>query len=313
MAGGGALRIPHLGWALLLLAAAGVDLGVALRPDLPEVSPEGMQSAAAALRAAQQPGDVIVHSPLFSIRELAALGDLPARPDLPAPEVRQVRRVIVLDRRDVPMGGLGTPAEVRPVPGTAEAVVLQIFEPAGPREAVLWSLIERLGPETLRVERPGAGPVACSAPRVEGGFACPGEPEWLHVERRHLTVGGHEESCVWAHPTNGGAMVFAIPAPTAPAPGHRLVLDLRAGLTDDAVRMTPDGAEVRTEVVQGGRVLGAVTVPNRVGWVEDKVDVAPGAPIELRVTTPRDGRRHHCVNADIKELAPPRGEAGGGR
>ena len=65
--------------------------------------------------------------------------------------------------------------------------------------------------------------------------------------------------------------------------------------------LAPGGAPVTTDILQGGLQKGKVTVPNRIGWYEAKVEIAPDAPIELRITTPRDGRRHHCINAKVVE------------
>ena len=38
-------------------------------------------------------------------------------------------------------------------------------------------------------------------------------------------VDGEQASCVWAHPTTGGAIVIDVPAPPAPPAGRKLALE----------------------------------------------------------------------------------------
>jgi hypothetical protein len=290
--------------AIAVFLGAALDLFVALRPNPEPISAEVMTAAAEKMKQAMRPGDTPVHSPLFSMAELSKLDPaIAAKPDVPTQSIRASRRIVVLDRTDHPIRGLGSAAEVIAVPESKGALEVLVFEPQGPREAVLYELVQRIRPETMRVERPAGTVTAhCTMPRPEGGFGCPGEPDWLYVAPRMLGIEGHEVSCVWAHPTTAGVIVLEIPA-QAPLPeGARYVLTIRAGLTDDAVRQTADGAPVRTDVVQNGESKGALVVPNRIGWQETTVGVDPGTPIELRVTTPKDGRRHHCINAELKQI-----------
>src|SRR5688572_21245873 len=98
--------------ALVFLAIALVlDLRVALRGNPPEIPAADMQRARAAIQEALTPGDLVVHSPLFTVASLAGLGDLRATPDLPSPEIRASRRVLLLDHADTPMYGFGDPTE----------------------------------------------------------------------------------------------------------------------------------------------------------------------------------------------------------
>jgi hypothetical protein len=297
-------RLSGASWALVLAlcAAALLDLRVAVRGDPSPVGAETLGRAREHLLRAMQPGDLVVHSPLFGMRELAGLADLAAKPDLPTPEARRNRRVWVIDRADTPLSGLGKAAEVVPIEGS---VVLLRYDapPAGALEGGRFELVDRLDRVEMRVERPmGTVTSRCRAPRSDGGRACPGEPEWLYIAPRALTIDRKSATCVWAHPTTGGAIVFELPGPPLPAPKKRLRLDVHAALTDDAASGTPDGAPVTTEIMQGGAALGAVTVQNRIGWFNASIFVAPEKPIELRVTTARDGRRHHCLNAEISEV-----------
>lgn len=288
----------------ILLAALGValllDLGVAIRGNRPLVSASSMTEALRLIEAERKPGDLVVFSPLFSMTELVPLGKLAARPDLPAPELRASRRVLVLDLADHPMFGFGRAAEVRPI---GEDLRLAIYPPKGDQPVTLFDLATDLERAELRIERPrGTVTSRCTAPRVEGGRSCPGEADWLYLAPRDLTIEGKNTSCIWAHPTTGGDLVIRLPAPPDPPAGRRLELRVAGALTDDAVRLTSDGASVRTDVEQNGAVRGGVTVENRVGWFRAAVEVVGQHPIELRISTERDGRRHHCLNAQLVEV-----------
>jgi hypothetical protein len=283
--------------ALISLAAA-VDLWVALRPELDPVPLEVMQLARQRIDAEKQPGDLVVHSPLFSLEELAGLGDLAARPDRPLDSLLRSRRVLVLDRADEPMYFPEDPDQVVELDHPLE---LRIYQPSENASVAMFDLYDGLTERSMRIERGGRITSRCTEPRAEGGYACPKEAEWLYAAQRSFRVGGADATCVWAHPTTGGIIIFEIPPQAPPPQGRKLELVVSAGLADDAVTTTPGGAQVTTEILQGGLQKGRVTVPNRIGWFESKVEVAPDAPIELRISTARDGRRHHCINAKIVE------------
>lgn len=293
------IRGPALALTALVAGAAALDLQVGLRPELAPISDEEMRAAAEALEAARAPGDVIVHSPLFGVTELKALGDLRARPDVPRPAQLASRRVLVLDRSDVRMSIPARPESVERITAHLE---LRLYTPDASAEAPVYDLLTELGPASMHVERPrGQVSARCRQRRPEGGYACPGEADWLYAAPRSLRIGGEQAQCVWAHPTTGGAIVFTLPAPEPPAPGRDLVLELAGGMTDDAVSQTPGGAPVYIDVSQGGEKLGRLTVPNRVGWHRLELGLEPGAQVVLTITTPRDGRRHHCIDARIVE------------
>jgi hypothetical protein len=285
--------------ALAVVAiAAAIDLWVALRPDLSPISDEVMQLARTRIDQEKQAGDLIVHSPLFSVEELAGLGDLQARPDRPIDALMKSRRVLVLDRTDERMYLPGDPVQVIELDRPLE---LRVYAPSENASVAMFELYDMLTERSMRIERGGRITSHCTQPRSEGGWSCPGEAEWLYAAQRSFRVASADATCVWAHPTTGGTIIFEIPAQAAPPEGRKLELIVSAGMADDAVNGTPGGASVTTEIMQGGLQKGRVVVPNRVGWFETKLEVAAGAPVELRITTPRDGRRHHCINAEIVE------------
>lgn len=291
--------------AVLAICVA-MDLRVALRGDRSPVSIEVMKTAAATIEAQKKPGDLVVHSPLFSMRELAGLGALSAGPALPPERLRSSRRVLVLDLADQPMHGFGEVASSQVIEGSSGAVILSIVEPVAGDQSVLFELVSSLDRAKMYIERPVGTVVSeCGAPRAEGGKSCPGQPGWLYLAPRQLTVGGQTTACVWAHPTTGGAVVIELPGLPSPPPGRQLELQVSGGLTDEAARNTPGGASVLTAVEQGGERLSLLTVPNRQGWFHAKTQIAPEAPVQLRVTAARDGRRHHCLNAEVREVSSP--------
>ncbi len=285
-----------IGLSALVTLAALADLRVACRADRAPVSAGVMQSALERVHAIRMPGDLVVHSPLFTPQELAPLGRLDARPDRPKAILQSRRRVLAIDFRASPMFGLGTPVAEQSL---GEGLVLRTYPPTGDPTGAAWTLAEGLTRDTMFVERDGRRR-PCQVDRPEGGFSCAGEPEWLYAAVRVLRIERQDQECVWAHPTTGGTVILRIP-PAVPTPGHRLQLEVEAAMNDDAVVNTPDGAAVVTEVFQG-RSLGLLKVPNQTGWFDSTFPLVAGQEAELRITTPRDGRRHHCIRAQVVEV-----------
>ena len=207
-------------WVLVLSAvvsvAAAADIWVAVRPSRPIVSQATMVEAARQIAEEAKPGDLVVHSPLLTVEELAGLGELSARPDLPLPVQRARRRVLALDFAATPMFGLGRPSTEQVL---EDGLVLRIYPPTGEALGALWRLSDNLRPTTMRVERQGRSR-RCDHPRAEGGFGCPtGEPDWLYAATRVLRVGRQDRECVWAHPTTGGTVVLTVPPLPVAVPG----------------------------------------------------------------------------------------------
>jgi hypothetical protein len=282
----------------VLVIAASLDLWVALRGEPDPIPLETMRAARARVDAEKHPGDLVVHSPLFRMTELQGLGDLQARPDRPIDALLKSRRVLVLDRADHPMYLPGEPAQVLALEDPLE---LRIYQPTENAMVALYDLYDGLTERSMRIERNGRITSRCTQPRAEGGFSCPGEAEWLYAAQRSFRVGGKDQPCVWAHPTTGGVIVLELPAQAAAPEGRKLELRVSAGLADDAVTGTPDGANVTIQILQAGLPKGRMVVANRIGWFETSEEIAPDQPVELSITTPRDGRRHHCLNAQIME------------
>lgn len=286
---------------VLLVVAMGLDLRVALRGEPSPVPAEEMSELVDAVNAARKPGDVVVHSPLFRVSELAALGDMSAKPDRPPEDVQKARRVLVMDLRDQRMGGFI--GRLENVVAVGSRLELRTYEPEGGVEPLLFDLFEQYRSAKMWIERPpGKKSSTCDRPRPEGGFSCPGEPDWLYLAPRSLRVAGASADCVWAHPTTGGLVVLELPVEGVPE-GRRLSLTLEGALDDSAVG--GDGVPVENAVWQGDRELGRVVVPNRSGWFRGTFELSPGQPVQVRISAAHDGRRHHCLRAKIQELAGP--------
>ena len=293
-------------WVLLVAAILG-DFVVALRLSPPSISSETMEKARRELETQKRPGTLIVHSPLLGVPELTHLNSIVARPDLPSKAIRGRRRILVLDRAEAPMGGFGDETAYIPI---GEGLVLRIYEQqahtTGARH-LLFTLSEGIEDVKLTIERPRGRPVSrCTLKRTEGGVRCPGQPDWLYMAYRRLRVGGEDVGCVWAHPTQGGVVVLELPAMPF-AEGAQLELKVRSALDDSAVRQTPNGAPVRTHVFQNGRALAQVVRANAIGWAEASVKIEPHVPVRLEVSAEHDGRRHHCLQAEIR--ARPQSDA----
>jgi hypothetical protein len=293
-----------VGAATLVALASVWDLAVTLRGEPDEVSVGTIRKAADIVRASLRPGDLILHSPLFGMEALKGLGGLDATPAFPDEETSGSHRVWVIDRHPISPFVPRTPSEVDRLEGGVE---VRRHEPVFAQSRV-YDLAESLTPETMTLEF-GSRRVRCKQPRSEGGFECPGQPEWLYVAKRSLAIeGGKFSVCVWAHPAHSQTVVLTLPALPVAEPDHSLWLRVSGAMTQEAVRGTPDGGPVHTDIDQGSidqpaRRLGRLTVPNQVGWFVKDIPVQAGLPVHLRVSAPRDGRRHHCLRAEVRSQA----------
>ena len=277
-----------------------MDGYVALRPNTSLATPEEVQAALNIIEKNKKPGDIVVHSPLLSPSELVHLGDLDASSALPSSRVRNSRRIIVLDQAHTKMYGFGSPKKTLRISDGSDLVV-KVYEPDAAHSGPVFDLYTDIKQVQMSVEKPAGKVVSkCIAKRPSGGRSCPGQPEWLYLDRRKLVINGQSRECIWAHPTNNGVIVLTIPPLQTQTQHKTLNLKVQTGLTDDAIRTTPGGAEVQTEVQQKGQVLTKVIAPNRIGIYEKTVRIATDKEVQLRITSPKDGRRHHCVMASAE-------------
>ena len=295
------VQLPSVILGVALLVALLADARVALRGNDSKASAESLESALKLIKEHKKPGNLVVHSPLLSPSELSFLGSVSASPALPSARLRASRRILLLDVASAPMHGFSSP-ESRFLIDGPRPLVLKIFEPTNEASGSLFDLYTDIERAKMRIERPAGKVVSeCTRTRAQGGRGCPGEADWLHLDRRELVIDGKKQTCVWAHPTTGGVIVFELPAMDIPAPGASLWLKVSAGLTDDSVKSTPDGAHVDTVIKQKNKILGRIRTPNRVGIYDRSVAIEGGEKTTLRIISPKDGRRHHYINASIEE------------
>jgi len=127
-------------------------------------------------------------------------------------------------------------------------------------------------------------------------YRCPTLPEWNHVGRRSLEIGGAARDCLWAHPITGGRIEI-----TAPWPSGASHLTVWHGLADTAAA-APNGQPVSLEVRAGERLLERIEQKNAPGWNQHNVELGEEAAdvVTFVITTPHDGARHFCIDARLE-------------
>lgn len=281
-------------WSLLtaLALAGAVDLAP-LVVEPPEITSEHVRAALEALDARWGDRDRLMFSPLLPPELLAELTRRGGRPE-PAPG--PAGPTWVVDVADAPMRVRGVqeervdlgPLRLRKIERSAARNVEAPFH-----------LYRDLSPELFSVEHAQRGTVRCQMERPEGGYGCPGLPEWVHFTWVSHPVEGRFRDCVWAHPIADGKLVLSLPGFEAP-PGQVLELTYGAALSDSAVSQAPNGSIVQHQIAQQGRVRSRLNVPNRTGWREKRLRLIPNAPIQWTIETASDGARHQCIDAWVR-------------
>lgn len=289
------MRVLWISW-LALFGAAFIDVWAPLDPP-PGADEVDVRAAANFVEARRPSEDVLVHSPLLGAAARRGLGSLSASPDHPRQDSGPAW---IIDHRVAPMGGLNAPERWRSGDVIVRRMEGAMGEDAGP---VRSDLLHSIRPDTMRLQH-GVRTIACRRPRPDGGYGCPGAPDWVHVGPAQFRVAGQSVRCVWAHPQTGRVVRLRLPPP----PSGTVALVVRAALDDGAVTGTPDGAAVRTVVKQGFETLAVLRVPNQKGWVRRRIPFSSrgrAEAVELEVTSVRDGRRHHCVDVRWESDASP--------
>jgi hypothetical protein len=295
--------VKQLFWVLsaFVAVAAGVEGAALLRPGPVEVSARALVAAVERVERLRKPTEPLVYSPLFSPRVVPALVEIGGTVEVPS--ARRAPVFWIVDFRDEPLRVEGRQTRQVELP---EPLVLRRIEREGSGEApAAFDLVRDLRAGLFRVEARGGRVVSqCDAPRPAGGFACPGQPGWVHAARVSHIIEGDSRRCVWAHPIAGKELVIEIPAIPVP-PGHELELTFGAALSDSAVRQAPNGAPIQHRIRQASRTRSVLTVPNRKGWREQTVRLQGGLPIVWTITTGADGARHQCVDGLVRIVPAP--------
>jgi hypothetical protein len=269
---------------------------VSLWPVEPLARRAGWGAAVERLSGSAGPADFVV---VWPPEQAAALSELPpalrAADAVPveSPGRRRYPRMFVIGP-----AGFDTPPEL----GGAEAsrerfddIEIGTFTyPRGDRVA----LDLRSDLAQARVElHMRAETITCDIRRPDGGWDCPGRPEWNHVAPTSLVAGGNDWPCVWAHPLTGSELVIDL--------GQQNLSDrveIEAAMADEAVAM-PNGASVKVLLEVDGAGTRRLIVPNRRGIVRAslRTDAGRRGRVRIVITTANDGRRHLGINLRLIE------------
>lgn len=289
-------RLPRLwaAWSVALVALVLVLLSV--RPVAPLAQRAGWNAAVEYLASSFEPADFVV---VWPPEQAAALVELPpalrAADAVPVelPAARRYLRILV-----VGPAGFGTPPEL----GDAKAerrrfdeVEVGEFVYSG-HERVAFDLRSNLGQATVEL-RMRDKTIACDQRRQDGGWGCPGRPEWNRVAPASLVAGTDTWPCVWAHPVSDSELVIDLGPQTL---FDRVELD--AAIANSAVA-TANGAPVRLRLDVDGVGSRALLVPNRRGIVSTSLQTGSSRTARIRVviTTANDSRRHLGINLRLVE------------
>jgi hypothetical protein len=284
-------------WAAVALSAFALGrTACSFWPVTPLAEQAGFDEAVAWLVRETDPQSLVVVWPPEQARALAALPPglraADAVPAVPA-ERRQFLTLHVLGP-----AGFASPPELRDATPVDRrrfgAVEVGYWRYAG-NDRVDFDLRAGLAETIVRLDGPEG--VACNQARPDGGFACPGRPEWNHVAPTSLRVDGEEWPCVWMHPVSGHDLVVDL--------GERTLFDrveVEAALHDDAVT-TPGGAAVVIRLEVEGLPLQRLTRTNNRGIARLTLPTVPHTRqrVRLVVSTTNDGRRHLGLNLRIVE------------
>ena len=266
------------------------------------VADADLESAAAAVRARFQAGDVIVVSPAYMGGPRARLGDLPlleANPLSPE-DLEGFTRVHLLSldaigARDTSRSLLASIAKagedlewggVRLTTFTLAAVWRERFD-------------LRRQIRDVRVTARYADGTRAGCDRFDlDRWLCPRDPGWSWVGSTTLAVDEQPRDCVWMHPLPAGG-VLSIALPTlGDLEGRRLRVDY--GFALEAARRAR--APVSLRVLQGSETLLAATAPVAVGWHRSAIELqAADAPLVIEVETQDNGASHFCAELHILE------------
>lgn len=284
--GGGAAPL-----GLLLVLLALLATFVWLRLPLLRSSDGDHAALAAALAAVRHPGEPVFAAPQWAQRPRAfvqGLSDLdPAT--LGPEDVGAARMIHVIATPDAPRSDAAATLTALTgkewlragEPRAYGRLILQSFTVALPRPA--FQLTTGLAVVAGFTDE---GPCRFE----EDALRCPGGP-WMRFE-----VGEHEverkgRRCLFLHPPREGALRLLLPA----LPGRRVVIG--AGFASSVAALDPDGAPVELALLVDGRARGSIELrPGDERWHRVELALPFGeGPLELRLSSPRDARRHVCA------------------
>jgi len=274
------------------------------------------RAAAAYLRSARRPGDLVTSAPLWTdplarqyFADMIPLADA-ARPD--ATRYRRALVATIRGRENPDLRGWRETAHRDFGPITVRTLV----NPAP--ATVRYDLIEHLHPPDAEAFRlVGDAPTPCdwrTGNFVAGGglgqgalagperFSC--SPEgWNYVGVTIIEDMEHRgRRCIWSHPIQGGAMVTRfrdVPMGTVFHGHHGIAYEAERG--DD---LGNQGGPVELRVLVDGAEAGRSVHRDGEGWKGFEIDTRAWAnttrqlTIEVRAEAP--GMRHYCYEGDVR-------------
>ncbi len=258
------------------------------------------EGASSHIHAQWARGDVLAVTPFWAerIREYAGDLDVINPPNLVGEDLSRQRRLWLLSvfgyANDHDLLGTLSKKYHLATQKRFGKLDLYLFDLAPPAN-VGYDFYERVQDARVTVAR-GADRKECTW--RDKKWAC-APSSWEYVGQTILDVDDNPRRCLWAHPVTGGIVTIEYSNVTL---SRRIVGN--HGLTAAAARV-PDGMPVTLEVEIDGREMHRSTNLNKKGWNRFEVDTAAyaGTPhtVTFKITTPRDGMRHYCFTADVRE------------
>jgi hypothetical protein len=277
--------------AVIILAVV-ASLGLSARRLAYSPDERDLDAAAAAVRAAWKPGDVVIVEPRYIAGPRQRLGDLAlieprtlAREDL-----RRFGRAHLVTVDAIGRGEAFAPLLAELGRQTLDAeyggVRVRRFDLLAP-DRVLFDIWESIGELRVTARYPDGVEAGCG--RFERDrWICPRDPAWSYVGRKIIDVDGQPRACVWMHPLHaGGTLRVELPAlryAIAAAGGY--------GFSFDAAHRA--AAPVSVRIFSGGTVIHEARHPVRPGWATWRAPVASG-PVAIEVTSRNNGAAHFCT------------------
>lgn len=286
------------GTAALLLAAAVPCIAIivsALHISFPASVPreEDWKRAAGALRREFKPGDAVMVLPKWSEAGLPHFRGLPlvqAHALAHLTFAQRFKRLWAVVTFSADTGGLEKKFKrLKTIP--AKRVELRLYQMPSQHRA-LFSLLEHLAGAEVALNFPNRS-LKCQRRGLR--HQC-GAHSWRYIGPNNLMIGGHNRRCIWAHPTTNARLM--VTHPRVPL-GNTLLI--HTGINDEAVQ--PGHGPVHMKVRIAGRELGTYTTPNQRGLrtfrINTKAWQGRKVAVTFEITTPHDGRRHYCFNAEV--------------
>ncbi len=270
-----------------------------------------IETAAKALRAEHQAGDLILLVPHYATRAREYLGDLhPLAVRAPMLEDLQKHpRIWVFGlfeeaqalRPQMLAAGHRLLQTKNPAPG----VTVDLFQTAEPYE-VVYDFLNTLKSASVWHEQEGKN-TACDtwSPRNGHGgnfgrWTCPKDRDWFYVTPQWHRMGDHLRLCLWAHPPTKGRLMIRFPG--VPLTGH---LAGRAGHTLNSSQRAQAPVHLDVHVEGQGEQRFEFALEQHFEPFKLRTPQTGTATITFGVSSPNAGANHFCFIADMRRPKAP--------